>query len=171
LLPQGRAQGYATRFSITCPTRIWASHRQRDASITPTAAFALDPLPADDPSLKVLRQAVSALPPAARSELFVLMRMGQGDLAINNWGRGLSEAERLGEETVTAAVMEDVDLHDHLTKGLYEVTPSSELRSSSHGRQTQAEFYSRRVPQLTYLIVVKGFDHRRGEIERDGWEQ
>jgi hypothetical protein len=91
----------------------------------PTAAFALDPLPADDPSLRALRQAVSALPPAARSELFVLMRMGQGDLAINNWERGLSEAERLGEETVTATIMEDIDLHDHLTKGLYEVTPSS----------------------------------------------
>jgi hypothetical protein len=26
----------------------------------------------------------------------------------------------LGEETITAAIVEDPDLHDHLTKGLYE---------------------------------------------------
>ena len=90
----------------------------------PTAAFALDPLPPDDPSLKALQQAVGALTPDARSELFVLMRMGQGDLGINDWERGLSEAGLLGDETVTATIVEDVDLHDHLTKGLYEVTPS-----------------------------------------------
>jgi hypothetical protein len=90
----------------------------------PTAAFALDPLPPDDLSLKALQQAVGALTPDARSELFVLMRMGQGDLGINDWERGLSEARLLGEEPVTATIVEDVDLHDHLTKGLYEVTPS-----------------------------------------------
>jgi hypothetical protein len=91
----------------------------------PTAAFALDPLPPEDPSLAVLRQAVAALTPGARSELFVLMRMGQGDFAITDWDRGLSEAELLGDGTVTGAIMEDLDLHDHITKGLYEVTPST----------------------------------------------
>ncbi len=91
----------------------------------PTAAFALDPLPPDDPSVAALQQALRALAPAARSELFVLMRMGQGDFAINDWDRALSEAELLGEETVTAALIEDLDLHDHIAKGLYEVTPSS----------------------------------------------
>jgi len=91
----------------------------------PTAAFALDPLPPDDPSVAALQKALDALAPAARSELFVLMRMGQGDFAINDWDRALSEAELLGEQTVTAALIEDLDLHDHIAKGLYEVTPSS----------------------------------------------
>ncbi|MEE9589274.1 MAG: DUF3775 domain-containing protein [Hyphomicrobiaceae bacterium] len=91
----------------------------------PTAAFALDPLPPDDPSVAALQQALGALTSAARSELFVLMRMGQGDFAINDWDRALSEAELLGEQTVTAALIEDLDLHDHIAKGLYEVTPSS----------------------------------------------
>jgi hypothetical protein len=91
----------------------------------PTAAFALDPLPPDDPNVAALQQALGALEPGARSELFVLMRMGQGDFAINNWNEGLSEAELLGEEAVTAALLEDLDLHNHITKGLYEVTPSS----------------------------------------------
>jgi hypothetical protein len=91
----------------------------------PTAAFALDPLPPDDPSVTALQRALGALAPGARSELFVLMRMGQGDFGINDWDQGLSEAELLGEETVTAALIEDLDLHDHITKGLYEVTPSA----------------------------------------------
>lgn len=91
----------------------------------PTAAFALDPLPPDDPSLVALRRAVGALAPGARSELFILMRMGQGDLGINDWERGLSEAELLGDGTVIGAIIEDLDLHDHITKGLYEVTPSA----------------------------------------------
>lgn len=91
----------------------------------PTAAFALDPLPPDDPSVAALQQALDALAPGSRSELFALMRMGQGDFAINDWDRALSEAELLGEQTVTAALIEDLDLHDHIAKGLYEVTPSS----------------------------------------------
>jgi hypothetical protein len=91
----------------------------------PTAAFALDPLPPDDPSVAALQRALGALAPAARSELFVLMRMGQGDYGINDWEQGLAEAELLGDQTVTAAMIEDLGLHDHITKGLYEVTPSA----------------------------------------------
>lgn len=91
----------------------------------PTAAFALDPLPPDDPAVATLQQALIALEPAARSELFVLMRMGQGDFAITDWERALSEADLLGDKTLTAALIEDLDLHDHVTKGLYEITPSS----------------------------------------------
>jgi hypothetical protein len=56
--------------------------------------------------------------------MFVLMRLGQGDFGITDWEQGLSEAELLGDETVAAAMIEDLDLHDHVTKGLYEVTPS-----------------------------------------------
>ncbi|OFW72275.1 MAG: hypothetical protein A2W02_03920 [Alphaproteobacteria bacterium RBG_16_64_48] len=91
----------------------------------PTAAFALDPLPPDDPAVAALQQALTALEAAARSELFVLMRMGQGDFAICDWDRALSEADLLGEKTVTAALIEDLDLHDHVTKGLYEIGSSS----------------------------------------------
>ena len=91
----------------------------------PTASLGFAPLPSDNPAIAALRQALVALSPAARSELFVLMRMGQGDFAILDWDRALSEAELLGDETVTAAIMEDPDLHDRITKGLYEVGYSS----------------------------------------------
>jgi hypothetical protein len=87
----------------------------------PAGTLGFDPLPLDDPALIELRATVCALMPAARTELFVLMRMGQGDLAICDWDRGLSEAALLGEDTVLAALTEDPDLHEHISKALYEV--------------------------------------------------
>jgi len=46
------------------------------------------------------------------------MRIGQGRLAAKKWDRGLTEAEVLGEDTITTAIVEDTDLHDHIAKGL-----------------------------------------------------
>jgi Protein of unknown function (DUF3775) len=91
----------------------------------PTASLGFEPLPSDDPAITALRQAIVALSPEARSELFVLMRLGQGDFAILDWDRALSEAAMLGDETVTAAITEDPDLHNRITKGLYEIGSSS----------------------------------------------
>jgi hypothetical protein len=48
------------------------------------------------------------------------MRIGQGQLTAKWWHRGVSDAELLGDETVTAVLVEDPDLHDHIAKGLYE---------------------------------------------------
>jgi hypothetical protein len=48
------------------------------------------------------------------------MRIGQGHLAVKTWYRGLSEAAMLGDNAVTAANMDDPDLHDHIKKALYE---------------------------------------------------
>ena len=53
------------------------------------------------------------------------MRIGQGHLAVKKWHRGLSEAEALGQDAITAAIMDDADLHDHITKGLYEAKLAS----------------------------------------------
>jgi hypothetical protein len=86
----------------------------------PTAALGFDPLPAQNRQLGALRDALGALAPAARSELYVLMRIGQGHLAADKWHRGMQEAQSLGDTTVTGALVEDPDLHDHLVKGLYE---------------------------------------------------
>lgn len=86
----------------------------------PTAALGFEPLAPEAAQTAALREAIATLSPAARLELYTLMRIGQGHLAAKKWHRGLTEAEQAGEETVTAAIMEDADLHDHLTKGLYE---------------------------------------------------
>ena len=84
-------------------------------------AGGFDVLRADDPALSALRQAIGDLGPAARSELFALMRIGQGELAAKDWERGLSEAETLGDEGVGGVLSDDIDLPTHLEKGLYEL--------------------------------------------------
>jgi hypothetical protein len=91
----------------------------------PTAALGYEPLPPEDAQATALRDAIFALTGPSRGELYTLMRIGQGHLGAKDWRRGLSEAELLGDATVTAAIIEDADLHDHITKGLYEADLSS----------------------------------------------
>lgn len=81
------------------------------------ASLAFDPLPADDPALSALREAIDALPQPAREELLALARVGKGDHARDNWAKAVSEAEDAG----TDMLLERVDLHDQLAKGLYEL--------------------------------------------------
>ena len=115
-----------------------AARMQRDASIAgvredkltemkpargehnPTAALGFTAFPEDASQVTALREAIDTLSSAGRSELYALMRVGQGDLTAQNWHRGLVEAVNLGDETIKAALIEDPDLHDHLMKGLYE---------------------------------------------------
>jgi hypothetical protein len=91
----------------------------------PTAELGFAPVPAASAQLTALHDAIAGLTPAARSELFALMRVGQGDLAAQKMYRGIAEAAAFGDETVTASLMEDPDLHDHLMKGLYEAKLAS----------------------------------------------
>lgn len=91
----------------------------------PTAELGFEPVPAAAPQTTELRDAVAALSETARRELYSLMRIGQGHLAAGNWHRGLSEAAALGDSTVTAAIAEDPDLHEHIVKGLYQAKLSS----------------------------------------------
>jgi hypothetical protein len=91
----------------------------------PTAALGFDPLPPSASQTVALREAIATLSPMARSELYTLVRIGQGDLAAKKWHRGLSESSLLGDETTAAAIIEDADLHDHIMKGLYEAELAS----------------------------------------------
>lgn len=86
----------------------------------PTADLGLDPVPPEADSLKLLQAAMTGLARSARVELYALMRMGQDDLAAPDWQRGVLEAGLLGDQTITAALMEDADLHEHLAKALFE---------------------------------------------------
>ncbi|MGP0094958.1 MAG: DUF3775 domain-containing protein [Xanthobacteraceae bacterium] len=91
----------------------------------PTAALGFAPVPAEASQITALHDAIAGLSPAGRSELYTLMRIGQGKLAAQKWHRGVTEAEFLGDGTITASLIEDADLHDHLTKGLYEAKLAS----------------------------------------------
>ncbi len=86
----------------------------------PTAELGLEPLAAEASQTAALGEAIASLSATARQELYALMRIGQGQLAAKKWHRGLSEAEALGQNAITAAIIDDPDLHDHITKGLYE---------------------------------------------------
>jgi hypothetical protein len=86
----------------------------------PTAELGFEPGPTDSAQISELREAIADLPSAARSELLALMRIGQGDLAVQSFYRGLNEAASLQDEALTALLVEDPDLHDHLMKSLYE---------------------------------------------------
>lgn len=87
----------------------------------PAAELGFDELPPEPSQAGQLREAIATLSPGARSELYVLMRIGQGHLAAKDWQRGLGEAAALGEKAAAAAIFDDPDLHDHLVKGLYEL--------------------------------------------------
>jgi hypothetical protein len=91
----------------------------------PTVLLGFEPLRPAASQTEALREAIATLSTQARSELYTLMRIGQGDLAANKWHRGLSEANLLGDETITGAIVEDPDLHDHIMKGLYEAEAAS----------------------------------------------
>jgi len=91
----------------------------------PTAELGFEPLPEHAAQTAALREAIASLSEMARRELYALMRIGQGHLAAKTWQRGLSEAEVLGTDAITAALLEDPDLHDHLAKGLYEADLAS----------------------------------------------
>lgn len=86
----------------------------------PAADLGLEPVPADNLQIAALREAIASLSETGRQELYSLVRVGQGHLGAANWRRGLSEAQALGDSTITAALIDDPDLHDHIAKGLYE---------------------------------------------------
>lgn len=86
----------------------------------PTVELGLDPLPSTGFQPAALSAAIASLPAEARCELYALMRMGQGHLAVKKWRHGLADARTLGDAAVTAAIIDDPDLHDHLAKALYE---------------------------------------------------
>lgn len=82
----------------------------------PVAGFGFEPAS----EVGHIRDAVAALSPKARQELYALTQIGQGKLPAKKLYRGLSEADRLGDDMITDAIIGDPDLHDHIAKALYE---------------------------------------------------
>jgi hypothetical protein len=86
-----------------------------------TVGLGFAPLPPDAPTLRALQEAIGAFTPNARAELFTLARIGQTDLAADDWDRVLADTLSLGDDATATALMEDPDLHEHIVKGLYEI--------------------------------------------------
>lgn len=87
----------------------------------PAAGLGLDPLPSDHAARTALREAITSLSPAARRELRVLMWIGRGEYAKDDWRKALSVAATATDDVTLGALMDQADLHDCLIKGLYEL--------------------------------------------------
>lgn len=86
----------------------------------PTAALGFRPLSPQHPARAALAQAVSALPAEAAAELRALMWIGREDFAPNQLSKAYTES-MAATEPVLASLLDRADLHDLLTKALYEL--------------------------------------------------
>jgi hypothetical protein len=103
----------------------------------PSAELGYEPLSPEASQTAALRAAIASLSEPARRELYSLMRIGQGDLSARKWHRGLSEAGMLGDDTITAAIIEDADLHDHCEHGQPHRGPSANRWPYSRPARTE----------------------------------
>ncbi len=78
-------------------------------------------MPADIPAQAALRQAIEDLPSDIRRKLWAAMRIGSGDYARGDWDEALTAASNMPDADIINDLAEEVDLHDRLMKGLYEI--------------------------------------------------
>jgi hypothetical protein len=84
-------------------------------------ALGFEAMPEEEPARRALREAVEGLPEDMRRKLWALRRTGIGDYARQDWEEALAAAERMSVQGLVSDLVEDVDLHDKLMKGLYEL--------------------------------------------------
>ena len=71
-----------------CWRMIWTVDA-RTGRAQPYCGNGFQALPPKDLQSEALREAIASLSPAARAELYSLMRMGQGHLATKTWRQGV----------------------------------------------------------------------------------
>jgi hypothetical protein len=84
----------------------------------PAAGIMLDTLLAE-PEFVALRQALAVLPRDIREKLWVVTRIGRGDVAISDWEPAIGETSALTDEDIVTGLLDEPDLHECLRKGLY----------------------------------------------------
>ena len=78
-------------------------------------------VPENEPAHLALRQAIEALMPDIRRKLWALMKTGCGDYARGDWDEAVAATDNVADANIVADLAEEVDLHDKLMKGLYEI--------------------------------------------------
>lgn len=78
-------------------------------------------MPEGEPAHRALREALEALPADIRRKLWAVVRIGTGDYARGDWEQALAAADAGSEQALVDDLAEEVDLHDKLMKGLYEI--------------------------------------------------
>ena len=66
-------------------------------------------------------EAIEALPSDIRRKLWAVMRTGCGDYARDDWDQAMATADNLSDQIILGDLAEEIDLHDRLMKGLYEI--------------------------------------------------
>jgi hypothetical protein len=84
----------------------------------PAGALGFGAMPANMPAYQDLRQAIEGLP---SDKLWVAMRIGCGDYARGDWDEALAVAGGMSDANIVNDLADEVDLHDKLMKGLYEI--------------------------------------------------
>ena len=72
------------------PDKDLAGRKTRRSELDATVAAAAEVPLSETSQLVALREAITTLSPEGRSELYALMRIGQGNLAAQKWHRGLN---------------------------------------------------------------------------------
>lgn len=93
----------------------------------PTSRIGLDPLPQDHPARMALNQAIASLSDEARWELQALAWIGCGDYGVGQWENAVAAASTSAGATAEA-LADNADLHEQITKGLYEMADKRRLR-------------------------------------------
>jgi hypothetical protein len=84
-------------------------------------ALGFEAMPEGEPAYRALCEAIEGLPADIRRKLWAVMRTGGGDYARNDWEQAMAAAEANSDETIVSDLAGEVDLHDKLMKGLYEI--------------------------------------------------
>ncbi len=90
----------------------------------PASNIGLDPLPPGHPARIALEQAIASLTDEARWELETLAGIGRGDCGAAQWEKAVSTAS-LSATTSAQTLADNADLHEQITKGLYEIAAIS----------------------------------------------
>ncbi|HBK04465.1 MAG TPA: hypothetical protein DDZ81_01240 [Acetobacteraceae bacterium] len=85
----------------------------------PAANVELTDVLASEPEFVALNQAIARLPRDMREKIWLVMRVGFGDLGISDWDSAVNAASALTDDDLAVNLAGDPDLHDHLRKGLY----------------------------------------------------
>jgi hypothetical protein len=75
----------------------------------------------NEPTCRALFEAIAGLPADIRGKLWAVMRTGCGDYAKADWDQAIAAADNLSDEAIIRDLAEEVDLHDKLMKGLFEI--------------------------------------------------
>lgn len=87
----------------------------------PAGTLSFGALPDDDSTRTALREAIEGLLPDIRRKIWAVMRIGGGDYARGNWDEVLALADTTSDDNIIGELIGEVDLHDKLMKGLYEI--------------------------------------------------